>query len=223
LQPLGRRILCSKTQEVIVTNDDGSFWNEMTIAKLRGLWSEGHSASEIGRRMGVSKNAIIGKAHRLKLPLRPSPIRRVADDAPPPPKRPPPSLSELMAEAEMCNVMQSVTGMTRIACGATEQSQHKRNLTGRPAPSVIRRADKPKLLRPALPYFRRRGNAIDEFGRTGGRGTCVWPIGNPRTPEFRFCGDASLTAKPYCEMHAQIAYVRPRRRDERDAETAVCP
>jgi GcrA cell cycle regulator len=51
-------------------------WNEETIAKLRALWAEGLSTAEIGRRMGISKNAVVGKAHRLNLAARPSPIRR---------------------------------------------------------------------------------------------------------------------------------------------------
>lgn len=51
-------------------------WNEEAIGKLRALWAEGLSTAEIGRRMGVSKNAVVGKAHRLNLPSRPSPIRR---------------------------------------------------------------------------------------------------------------------------------------------------
>jgi GcrA cell cycle regulator len=51
-------------------------WSEETIVNLRALWAEGHSTAEIGRRLGVSKNAVVGKAHRLDLPARPSPIRR---------------------------------------------------------------------------------------------------------------------------------------------------
>ena len=51
-------------------------WTEETIIRLRNLWNEGHSTAEIGRRMGVTKNAVVGKAHRLTLPPRPSPIRR---------------------------------------------------------------------------------------------------------------------------------------------------
>jgi GcrA cell cycle regulator len=53
-----------------------SEWTNATIATLRQLWSEGHSTAEIGRRMGFSKNAVVGKAHRLDLPGRPTPIRR---------------------------------------------------------------------------------------------------------------------------------------------------
>src|SRR5215469_7773297 len=51
-------------------------WAEETILRLRALWDEGLSTAEIGRRLGVSKNAVVGKAHRLDLPARPSPIRR---------------------------------------------------------------------------------------------------------------------------------------------------
>jgi GcrA cell cycle regulator len=65
-------------------------WTEEMIARLRALWLEGHSTAEIGRRMAVSKNAVVGKAHRLGLAARPSPIRRDGSAAPPrplPPRR----------------------------------------------------------------------------------------------------------------------------------------
>jgi len=54
-------------------------WTDEVIARLRELWDAGHSTAEIGRRMGITKNAVVGKAHRLNLPARPSPIRREAD------------------------------------------------------------------------------------------------------------------------------------------------
>ena len=57
-------------------------WNDDTIIRLRALWAEGLSTAEIGRRMGVSKNAVVGKAHRLSLDARPSPIRRDGEKAP---------------------------------------------------------------------------------------------------------------------------------------------
>ena len=64
-------------------------WSDAVIAELRGLWSAGHSTAEIGRRLGISKNAVVGKAHRLDLSPRPSPIRRQERDpnAPPPAPR----------------------------------------------------------------------------------------------------------------------------------------
>ena len=51
-------------------------WSTEAIERLKALWAEGHSTAEIGRRMGISKNAVVGKAHRLSLSARPSPIRR---------------------------------------------------------------------------------------------------------------------------------------------------
>uniref|UniRef100_UPI0022EA7F36 GcrA family cell cycle regulator n=1 Tax=Falsiroseomonas oryzae TaxID=2766473 RepID=UPI0022EA7F36 len=61
-------------------------WTAEAIERLRALWAEGHSTAEIGRRMGISKNAVVGKAHRLSLPPRPSPIRREAGEAAPRPQ-----------------------------------------------------------------------------------------------------------------------------------------
>jgi GcrA cell cycle regulator len=63
-------------------------WSEDVIAKLRALWAEGHSTAEIGRRLNISKNAVVGKAHRLNLPSRPSPIRRTEGNAIPRPATP---------------------------------------------------------------------------------------------------------------------------------------
>src|SRR6185437_4649109 len=51
-------------------------WTDTLIARLRTLWVEGHSTAEIGRRLGVSRNGVIGKAHRLHLAARRSPIKR---------------------------------------------------------------------------------------------------------------------------------------------------
>jgi len=62
-------------------------WTEAQIADLKRLWIAGQSTSQIGTVLGVSKNAVIGKAHRLKLPARASPIRRSSE--PKEPKRAP--------------------------------------------------------------------------------------------------------------------------------------
>ena len=53
-------------------------WTEERVAELMRLWEAGRSASEIGRLLGVSKNSVVGKAHRMKLKARPSPIKRGA-------------------------------------------------------------------------------------------------------------------------------------------------
>ncbi len=53
-------------------NTTTASWNQDNTARLRELWDEGHPAAEIGRRLGITKNAVIGKAWRLDLPPRPT-------------------------------------------------------------------------------------------------------------------------------------------------------
>lgn len=71
-------------------------WTPERIEELTQLWNAGHSASVIGKRLGVSKNAVVGKAHRLKLPARPSPIRRQSKTAAPV-RKPAPALTKPLA------------------------------------------------------------------------------------------------------------------------------
>ena len=61
-------------------------WSDETVARLRALWDDGHSATKIGRQLGVSKNAVVGKAHRLHLARRPSPVKCGGPGSPPAPQ-----------------------------------------------------------------------------------------------------------------------------------------
>ena len=167
-------------------------WTEETITRLRSLWSEGHSTAEIGRRLGVSKNAVVGKAHRLDLAARPSPIRR--DGTRPAQPRPSP---------------RRLAGPTLPPLPSAE----------RPAAAPLPRAESASAARIAprgaaasLPPPQPRLQAVPRtYGRTV---ACCWPLGEPGTREFRFCDEGSVPGKPYCEAHAQLAYVRVRDRRE---------
>lgn len=66
---------------------DGPVWNEATRARLATLWKSGSSCNEIARQMGLSKNAVVGAAHRLNLPARPSPIAAKGSGRVRPPRR----------------------------------------------------------------------------------------------------------------------------------------
>ncbi len=159
-------------------------WNAEAIDRLRALWAEGHSTAEIGRRMGVSKNAVVGKAHRLNLPARPSPIRRdvVATPKPAPARRHtlPPLRAALREPLPMLKPAMSV--MTA-------------------APAAV------------APVARAVSAAPRPFPRVGGK-SCCWPIGEPGTSGFTFCTAEAMVAKPYCTEHAAIAYVKVRDRRE---------
>jgi GcrA cell cycle regulator len=163
-------------------------WAEETIIRLRALWDEGHSTAEIGRRLGVSKNAVVGKAHRLDLPARPSPIRRDGSGRSSPRRSTPrriagPTLPPL-----------SSAGMAATPGPAMAASPQP--LAPRPAPTVPPRVH----ITAPRPY----GRVV----------TCCWPIGEPGTKSFQFCGAESEPGKPYCEDHARRAYVKLRDRRE---------
>lgn len=156
-------------------------WTAEAIERLKALWAEGHSTAEIGRRMGISKNAVVGKAHRLNLPARPSPIRRDAAPRPAPvPRAPRPMPAARIAPPPML----------------------------RPAP-VMAPAPAPVAVAPVVRAF----PVAPARPRLGSR-TCCWPIGEPGTSGFRFCGGEPMAGKPYCTEHAALAYVKPRDRRE---------
>ena len=160
-------------------------WNDEAIARLRVLWDEGHSTAEIGRRMSVSKNAVVGKAHRLNLPARPSPIRRDTAGGP----------------TVRAATAKRVTGPTLPPLSAPEPAQERVVPPAAPEPPP-RAPERAPILR-QVPQSRSRTV------------TCCWPIGEPGTKSFRFCDSDATPNKPYCSEHAQLAYVKVRdRRDE---------
>ncbi|UFN50483.1 GcrA cell cycle regulator [Roseomonas sp. OT10] len=163
-------------------------WTAEAIETLQALWAEGHSTAEIGRRMGISKNAVVGKAHRLNLAARPSPIRR---------------------EGEQAGTESPRRVATPAPAPAAEAPVR--------APAAPRPAASPRP-QPAAPPAPRAPVAppapvVRPFQRVGAR-TCCWPIGEPGTPEFRFCTAEAAGGRPYCAEHAAIAYVKARDRRE---------
>jgi len=201
-------------------------WDEETIRSLRDLWAQGLSTAEIGRRLSVSKNAIVGKAHRLDLDARPSPIRRDAakpatERAAPLPRMAGPTLPPLASSGVEVYpspaVDQPAVAAPPIVTPAVLESIEvsPSNVQPlRPAPVIAMRpvalpppapviTPSPRVSLPSMPIQTRRSTP-----------SCCWPIGEPGTKAFRFCDDASLPGKPYCDEHAKLAYVRIRDRKE---------
>jgi GcrA cell cycle regulator len=200
-------------------------WAEEIIIRLRELWSEGHSTAEIGRRLGVSKNAVVGKAHRLDLPARPSPIRREGER---PTSRPGPS-RRLAGPTlpPLSSTGLSGTALSSAALGDTGALAPSGTALGGPAFASAAPATalsgaslppRPPVViapRPVAAPARTMtspATAPRPYGRVI---TCCWPIGEPGTRSFRFCDAESVPGKPYCSAHAQLAYVKVRdRRDD---------
>lgn len=197
-------------------------WTDEIIAQLKELWGEGLSTAEIGRRLSITKNAVVGKAHRLGLPPRPSPIRRdgkpkttatekAEKPATPTAEAAPQQSAPGTHEASPAPVTatqpaaQPAAPVARTSPAAATPAREEVVERKEKAPAAPKAAAKPK------PTFRSVSDPEPQKRRGP---ACCWPIGDPGTPGFRFCGATPLPGKPYCEEHAQIAYVRLR--DRRD-------
>src|SRR5271154_6131486 len=153
-----------------------SGWSETRVTTLSQLWLDGLSASQIAKQLGgVTRNAVIGKVHRLGLSGRAAPSQpaRPAFKAPRPARPAPTSVS-----------------VPRRPAAVAEHTPH---LSTEPAPRL-----------PALT------ERVEERGvatvLTLGAHMCKWPIGDPATDDFTFCGRRSTDEGPYCVEHARIAY-----------------
>lgn len=164
--------------------------------ELGALWAEGHSTLEIGRRMNITKNSVVGRAHRLGLTARPSPIMRGDPLTPPRPPKP------RRAKGATLPALASVSPAHVTGVAVSEA----------PMPAPRRTAEPPPPRR--IPA-RARG--------TGGAKLCCWPLGDPKDREhFRFCNADADDGMPYCPGHRAIAYLRVRDTSE-DAPAGWVP
>ncbi len=167
-------------------------WTDERVELLRKLWSEGLSASQIaGQIGGVSRNAVIGKVHRLKLSGR---GKQTA--AQPRAKKP--------VQATQAT-RPSGSGRTSSVGGASRVSSHT-HAVGATALKVDYevQAIAARVLdfAPSLTPPVSKALKLVELSEH----TCKWPIGDPLAVDFNFCGNESGDAGPYCQFHAKMAY-----------------
>ena len=189
-------------------------WTDDRVERLSSLWLEGRSASQIAAELGegVSRNAVIGKVHRLGLSGRAVPS--AADPAPPlvvdiaPPETP----VAVAAQPEP----EPVAVVAVVAAEAPTLAAH----TVDDVAAVIGVA--PGQITFERPMMRAAKDVVIPIS---GRVTilelsgsmCRWPIGDPTKAEFRFCGCHAVGTLPYCQDHARVAFqpVVDRRRTDR--------
>ncbi|HEV7257365.1 MAG TPA: GcrA family cell cycle regulator [Bosea sp. (in: a-proteobacteria)] len=178
-------------------NEAGA-WTEERVELLKKLWSDGLSASQIAAELGnVTRNAVIGKVHRLGLSGRAkNPAAASTPRTSTPRKTPTRSPSHPMSGGP--GATQGMTrGANALAPQYSPEAEAEAEQEPMPSEDVV------------IP-FSERVTIMDlrEY-------MCRWPMGDPTTPEFRFCGARSQTGMPYCGYHARIAYqpAADRRRD----------
>jgi GcrA cell cycle regulator len=170
-------------------------WTDERVEALKKLWAEGLSASQIAAQLGgVSRNAVIGKVHRLKLSGRgraqAAPARPKKPTQAPPAKTPPKVQSAPARPAPV---------------DAGEVAAIEAEPAGIVAMAEIASPGDALTLPPS-----RMLDLIDLNERT-----CKWPIGDPLAPGFHFCGAEASDTGPYCRYHARIAFQPPADRRRR--------
>jgi len=196
-------------------------WTDERVETLKRMWAEGQSASQIAKELGgVTRNAVIGKVHRLGLSNRagteeePEEAAPVAAAPAPAPKPEPVKVEPVKAEpapvaaaprpvaqpapapvaAPVADVPAIVPIPMRkaiIPAGQPLPPQPSANEISPEALASVREVEK-----------RARKLTLMELTER----TCKWPIGDPATEDFWFCGLPSVAGKPYCEAHVGVAF-----------------
>ena len=186
-------------------------WTDERVETLKKMWAEGQSASQIAKELGgVTRNAVIGKVHRLGLSNRvgagkaeeeeDDPV--LATDAPlwadPPAPPADERVSELRAAPDRpappaggATITPLPTRKAIIPAGQPLPPQPSANEISPEALASVREVEKRA----------RRLNLMELTERT-----CKWPIGDPATDDFWFCGLPTQAGKPYCDAHVGVAF-----------------
>jgi GcrA cell cycle regulator len=193
-------------------------WTEERVKKLTLLWKSGNSASKIAIELGegVSRNAVIGKIHRLGLSERETGSNGSG-----------PKIKEKKIKDKNLVEHQNskVSDLENSSETSTQRKGKKRgrkpsikNLTSNENKSTLGfNADENSSLETAeidseidkvalknMIEIEKKAKKLNLLELT--EKTCKWPIGDPSTSEFWFCGHPSEQGKPYCETHISIAF-----------------
>ncbi|MGF7008048.1 GcrA family cell cycle regulator [Aminobacter sp. BE322] len=161
-------------------------WTDERVELLRKLWSEGLSASQIAAQLGgVSRNAVIGKVHRLKLSSRgratAAPARQKKATA-----TAPSATKSVQRTVTTTRTVTATIGATALQAQFDVEPVARHYI--RPVENVV------------VPISRRL-QLIQLSERT-----CKWPNGDPLSEDFNFCGNDVGDSGPYCGYHSKVAF-----------------
>ncbi|MEM9097360.1 MAG: GcrA family cell cycle regulator [Pseudomonadota bacterium] len=175
-------------------------WTDERVEKLKELWAEGMSASQIAKSLGgVTRNAVIGKVHRLGLSNRSAGASSPSSDD--------------SAAAEKTAVKSAEPASAKDPEPVQPQKPTPAAIPQRVAP-VIRDASQPRAPGLPTPEEEAARATLAEIEKMAKKltllelteRTCKWPIGDPAEDNFFFCGLPCAPSKPYCEHHVAVAF-----------------
>ncbi|MCX7567174.1 GcrA cell cycle regulator [Sulfitobacter sp. F26169L] len=182
-------------------------WTDDRVEILKKMWGEGQSASQIAKELGgVTRNAVIGKVHRLGLSNRTTagaaakaePKAKAAPKAKPAPKpAPEPAPAPAPAKPELKTE-------PAISPNAVRPARNQIIPAGQPLPPQPSANEISPEALAKVNEVEKKAKKISLMELT--ERTCKWPVGDPATEDFWFCGLPVKTGKPYCEAHVGVAF-----------------
>ena len=169
-------------------------WTDERVELLTKMWGEGQSASQIAKELGgVTRNAVIGKVHRLGL------SNRATTTAKPEAKVKSASKEEVKSAAPSEAAIKEPEAKSPISPARRQIIPAGQPLPPQPSANEI----SPEALA-KVSEVEKKSKKISLMELT--ERTCKWPIGDPATSDFWFCGLPTQTGKPYCEAHVGVAF-----------------
>ena len=180
-------------------------WDSATIKKLKSLLGRGLSTSEIGKQLGMSKNAVVGKLNRLGWNAKASASPATAKKATASTKK-----VATKTPARKTVTVSKVNTKTKTATKKPEtKTVAKKKTTVAPVkpkatPKQPKAAKETKSAKNLAMHQRIIQHSLEMANLKPNQ--CRWPIGDPDSENFHFCGKTVFTGKPYCYEHCRLAY-----------------
>jgi GcrA cell cycle regulator len=180
-------------------------WTDERVEALKTMWGEGKSASHIAKELGgVTRNAVIGKVHRLGLSNRGPNGERHEEVETATPVEPAPAAPQPEIVAEPAPVEAHPQRAKESAPVQPIRPKPAVPIAGQPLPPQPPGAEISSEALANLAEVAKKARRLTLMQLT--ERTCKWPIGDPATDDFWFCGLPCTPGKPYCETHVAVAF-----------------
>ncbi|MGR3695588.1 MAG: GcrA family cell cycle regulator [Sagittula sp.] len=182
-------------------------WTDERVEKLKKMWSEGQSASQIAKELGgVTRNAVIGKVHRLGLSNRAGSAPAPAEAKPEvKPQAAKPKPAPKPAAAPEAKPAEPAPAPAAAAAPAPQSPARKQIIpAGQPLPPQPSTNEISPEALAKVNEVEKKAKKLTLMELT--ERTCKWPVGDPATEDFWFCGLPVQQGKPYCEAHVGVAF-----------------